>query len=140
MSEKALKACADYARLSAEIKCLTRAIGDALSRCRGIKGERPESFDFSEERVIYYDAENGDHSHLKEAFSFDIDEDQYSPSRVYKTDAEIRDYLLESCPYCLTAYEHIVRRKQARKQFGIVKRSISAMGRAENRRNARHAK
>lgn len=135
MSGKALKACADYARLSVEIKCRTKAIGDALSKCRGIKGERAEGYDFVEERVTYHDAEGGDTSHLKEAFAFDIDDSHpYVLERFYKDESEILEYLREACPYCLTAYEHIQARKAARKQFGIVKRSISAIGRAENRR------
>lgn len=135
MSGKALKACADYARLSVEIKCRTKAIGDALSKCRGIKGERAEGYDFVEERVTYHDTEGGDTSHLKEAFAFDIDDSHpYVPERFYKDESEILEYLREACPYCLTAYEHIQARKAARKQFGIVKRSISAIGRAENRR------
>ena len=35
---KAIKACADYARLSADIRCLTRAISDSLSGCLGVNG------------------------------------------------------------------------------------------------------
>ena len=135
MTDKALKVCADYAHLSTEIKFRTKAIGDALSKCRGIKGERAEGYDFVEERVTYHDAEGGDTSHLKEAFAFEIDDSHpYVPERVYKDESEILEYLREACPYCLTAYEHVQARKTARKQFGIVKRAIGNIGRAENKR------
>lgn len=138
MSGQALKACADYARLNAEIRSLTKMIGDALSYCRGVKGERQEGYDWADERVTYHDAEGGDHSHLKEAFTPEIYyHSPYAPERVYMSPSEIRGYLAEQkCLHCLTAYEAILARKAARKTFAGVKRAIGNIGRAENKRRA----
>lgn len=136
--QKALRACADYARLSAEVKRLTRVIGDSLDQCRGVKGERSAGWDFVAEVTTYHDTPE-DQSHLKEAFIFEIDDDNpYSPSRIYKSDSEIREYLSDEakCPHCMTAYEAIQARKAAKKALGGVKRAISMIGRVENARKA----
>lgn len=129
MSVKALKACADYARLNAEIRVLTNAIAEALSKCKGVKG----TFGVSEDGMQFGSAD--DQTHLKDAFTPDIvdsDSGYYGPQKVWLSESEIFDYLREQCPYCLTAYEHIKARKAARKRFGAVKRAIGAIGRAEN--------
>lgn len=125
MSGKALKACADYARINAEIKTLTKSIGNALRYCKGVRG----TCGVDEEGFQYGDP--NDQTHLKDAFSGDVDDDGH---RVWMTDAEIREYLYENCDCCLKAYELVLKRKAAKKSFGAVKRSIGLIGRAENTR------
>lgn len=110
MTDKALKACADYARLSAEIKRLRNEIGAHLIAClesKEAKGIRPID------------------TCLSEAYACEKDEDGR-----YFLDASEQDEILSKCIYCSAAHEAIQARKAARKQFGILKRSISAIGRA----------
>ncbi|MCA8018110.1 hypothetical protein [Burkholderia metallica] len=122
MSSKALKACADYARLNAEIKRLTSAIASALHYCKGVRG----TCGIGEDGMTYGD--HDDVTHLKSAFTPDKDDQGYA---VFMTDAEIREYLFENCDCCLKAYGFVLERKVAKKALGAVKRSIGAIGRAE---------
>lgn len=129
MSDKALKACADYARLNAEIRTLTKAIGDTLHYCKGVRSTRGVGED-----GMQYGAHD-DPTHLSEAFRPETEEDEWGGGhQVWMSDAEIREYLYENCPCCLKAYEFVLERKAAKKQLGIVKRAIGNIGRAENRR------
>jgi hypothetical protein len=127
MSDKALKACADYARLSVEIKRLTKSLGDSLSACPGVNGHLQfPSIGFSQEEVDRY---NADETHLKRAYASDTDEDGTS----WLSHSEKME-VLSACPHCMAAHEAIQARKAARKSLGAVKRAISLIGRAENRR------
>ena len=131
MSGIALKACADYARLNAEIRTLTKAIGDALHYCKGVRGTCGVGAD----GMKYGD--HDDPTHLSHAFESDIEEQEYGEGRrVWMEEAEIREYLYEQCACCLKAYEFVLERKAAKKQLGIVKRAIGNIGRAENKRRA----
>lgn len=125
------QACADYARLTAEIKRLTKAIGVALEQCKGVEGKRDEGFDFQRQVVTYHDGDK-DHSHLKEAFIPDVEEsDYYSEGHhVYMAESEIREYLGNDvkCVHCLSAFESVLSRKAAKRELGIVKRRIVAYG------------
>jgi len=127
MSGKALKACADYARLNAEIKELTKLISGALRYCKGVRG----TCGVAEDGMQY--GEHDDVTHLKDAFTPDKNDEGYA---LFMTDSEIREYLSENCACCLKAYEFVLERKAAKKSFGVVKRAISAIGRAENKRGA----
>jgi hypothetical protein len=124
MSEKALKACADYARLNAEIKRLTKAISDALNPCKGVRG----TCGIAADGMKY--GEHDDETHLKSAFTPDTTDDGYYPTKVWMNDSEIREYLHEHCACCLRAYELVLERKATKKAFGVAKRSIGAIGRA----------
>lgn len=129
MSNKALQACADYARLNAEIKTLTKAIGDALHYCKGVRGTCGVGAD-----GMKY-GEHDDDTHLKSAFTPEVVDDGWGEGRtVWMTDAEIREYLYENCACCLKAYEFVLERKASKKALGSVKRAIGTIGRAENRR------
>lgn len=129
MSEKALKACANYARLNSEIKQLTKSISEALRYCNGVRG----TCGIGEDGMQF--GEHDDPTHLKEAFRPETVDDGWGEGRqVWMTDTEIREYLFEHCACCLKAYEFVLERKAAKKALGIVRRSISAIGRAENRR------
>lgn len=135
MSGKALKACSDYARLSAEIKDLTKAIGDAFDGCPGENGKR-QSITLEDGRVIY--GGDDDVTHLKAAYTPETVGDYYSgPELKYMSEAAIREHLSGVCPACLAAHEAIQARKAARKSLGAVKRHITMLGRAENARNAK---
>lgn len=128
MSSKALKACADYARLNAEIKRLTTVIGEHIGKCPGVNGDLQPADDDG-----WYARANKDRTHLKEAYTPDVQ--GFPPERVFMEDADVLEYLAD-CPHCLAAHEAIQARKAARKQFAAVKRSIGAIGRAELAREA----
>jgi len=123
--QKALRACADYARLNAEIKTLTKAIASVLRYCKGVRG----TCGVGEDGMQY--GEHDDVTHLKSAFTPDtVDDGCDSPHQVWMTDFEIREYLFEHCACCLKAYELVLERKAAKKAFGVAKRSIGAIGRS----------
>lgn len=127
--QKALLACANYARLSAEIKRLTRVLSDALSACPGINGDlQLRGFGFSQDDVDRY---NADQTHLKSAYESDTDES----GRYFLSHSE-RAAILSECVHCQTAHNAIQQRKAARKSLGAAKRQITLIGRAENARNA----
>jgi hypothetical protein len=129
--QKALRACAEYARLGTEIRELTREIGNALSQCVGIKGQRDAYVDPSQGTI--YSDNDADHSHLKEVFTpyEDYNEHGYR-SKLWMDKDEIRYYLTEDepCAHCLRAYEAVIKRKASRRALGHAKRSISLIGRA----------
>lgn len=127
MSDKALKACADYARLNAEIKEITKLISGALRYCKGVRG----TCGVAEDGMQY--GEHDDVTHLKDAFTPDKNDEGYA---LFMTDSEIREYLYENCACCLKAYEFVLERKAAKKALGVTKRAIGAIGRAENKRGA----
>lgn len=110
--QKALKACADYARLTREIASLKTALGDHLGKCPGVR--TPEI---------------GDSTHLSVAYAPELSEsDYFEPYRVWKGDKQIRAYLA-ICPHCLAAHEAIQQRKAARRSLGAAKRQIGLIGR-----------
>jgi len=132
MSAKALQYCVEYARLSAEIKRLTKAIGEALDQCPGENGKR-HSTELEDGRIVYGGDE--DPTHLKAAYTPETVGDYYSgPEQEWLSDEQIREHLAGVCPSCLAAHDAIQRRKVARKSFGALKRSITATGRAELKR------
>jgi hypothetical protein len=120
--QKALKACADYARLTREIASLKTALGDHLGKCPGVEPEGEpchDDFDFAV----------GD-THLKIAYTphMSSGSDYYEPTEVWNNEAQIRAYLAV-CPHCLAAHEAIQARKAARRSLGAAKRQIGAIGR-----------
>lgn len=135
MSDKAVKACADYARLSAEIKNLTRVIGGAIDKCPGISGKRKYTQTFGASELLGSNGQpytvectdESDPTHLKEAYTPDVDEGYYDRSRVYMEEADLREFL-SACPHCLAAHEAIQQRKVARKSLGATKRWITKIG------------
>jgi hypothetical protein len=107
--QKALKACSDYARLSAEIKSLTFEIGAHLGAC----------LDFKEAKGVH-----PVETCLVEAYAHDEDDS----GRYFLTAAE-QDEILSKCVYCSAAHEAIQGRKAARKSLGAAKRVITMIGR-----------
>lgn len=119
--QKALKACADYARLTREIASLKTALGDHLGKCKGVE---PEDAPCHED----FDVAVGD-THLRVAYTPELSEsDYFEPYRVWKGDKQIRAYLA-ICPHCLAAHEAIQARKAARRSLGAAKRQIGLIGR-----------
>jgi hypothetical protein len=115
--QKALKACADYARLTREIALLKNAIGDHLFRCPGVEVE------VMEEGLPCATTE----PHLKKAYSGEV-VGEWEPYMRYFSDKEIREQLAV-CPHCLAAHEAIQARKAARRSLGSAKRQITILGR-----------
>lgn len=111
--QKALKACADYARLTREISSLKTALGDHLGKCTGVR--TPELGDSTHLSVAYRPEVVESDSHYEDAHN------------VFMTDAEIRAYLAV-CPHCLSAHEAIQARKVARRSLGATKRIIGMLG------------
>jgi hypothetical protein len=125
--QKALKACAEYARLSAEIKRMTRVLSDSLSACPGVNGNlQLPAFGFSQDAV---DRCNADQTHLKSAYESDCDDS----GRYFLTRTEQLE-ILAACAHCQAADQAIQARKAARKSLGAAKRQITLIGRAENGR------
>jgi hypothetical protein len=122
--QKALRACADYARLNAEIRLLTKSISDALHYCKGVHG----TCGIGDGGMKYGD--HDDPTHLSEAFRPDVEDDGWGAGQqVWMTDVEIREYLYENCACCLKAYEFVLERKAAKKALGAAKRAITMIGR-----------
>lgn len=119
--QKALKACADYARLSAEVKRLTVAIAVALAGCPRVEG-----------RLADLEFETGQAlegvTHVKNAYRGFIPDDAWEPYLRHYSAAELIEQL-SVCPHCLAAHEAIQRRKAARKSLGAAKRAITMIGR-----------
>lgn len=116
-AEKALVACAQYAKLNSEIKALSSLIGDCLGACLSAQ-------------IV---SGNGGkvESHLSTAYTFEYTEGdfEYSDGRRYLTEEEQLEVLAE-CPHCMTAHKAVQDRKKARKAFGAAKRSITKIGRS----------
>lgn len=107
--QKAVKACADYARLNAEIKHLTLEIGAHLGACLDDKEAK-------EVRPL--------ETCLVQAYAHEEDES----GRYFLTAAE-QNEILSKCIYCSAAHEAIQARKASRKSFAAVKRQIGLIGR-----------
>jgi len=121
MDAKLISAVVAYYHAQQSIKRLTHGIGESLRVCLDVQD--PPGSD-----VLIVD-------HLKNAYAMTRDESgdgQYGgvSEAYYVTGMPPEDYLAETCPYCLTAHKLIQERKEARKQFGIAKRRISALGRS----------
>jgi hypothetical protein len=121
--QKALKACGDYARLSAEIKRLTRLLSDSLAACPGVNGhlQLTANWPIDQADIDLYSA---DETHLKRAYAFDTDDS----GRYFLTHGEQLE-VLSACPHCLAAHNAIQQRKAARKSLGAAKRAITMIGR-----------
>lgn len=132
LGKRALDACIELVRLKGEIKALTAAISDALSQCPGVNGSLlPLDDNASMGAVMEWSRKvKDDSTHVKEAYSPDIGD---HGKGVWMSEKEIRDYLSEQCPHCLAAHEAIQKRREARKQLGIVSRKLTAAGRAATR-------
>lgn len=122
--DKALELVGKYARLTKQIKSLTLEIGTSLDRCKGIDGKRLEMDQW------------GCHIHQRDTDNKNRDKSThlwgwYQPEQNPDTDygLEWHDVTLgdhgAECCHCYTAHLAIQLRKQARKDLGIVKGTMS---------------
>lgn len=126
MADKYREACIEYAKRSADVRALSKKIGDALGDCSNsqlaaFNKDHPGSW------MIPVFAE-----HLKMAYAMDREHDGaggYEPYFVNHDD-DVIGYLTETCPHCLAAHLAIQERKAARKRLGIAKQRIGILGRA----------
>jgi hypothetical protein len=125
--QKALRACADYARLTHEIAELKRKVGNHLSKCPGMHGYLLTDSAYADNQTLA--KMNADCTHLKAAYTPEVESSPVDHWNVYMTDAEIREYLAV-CPHCLAAHEAVQARKAARRSLGATKRFIGMLGRA----------
>jgi hypothetical protein len=108
---KAVQACANYARHTAEIKKLSSAIH------QGLKGCRSKSHGDNGEKI----------THLSKALRESVTEDEAGERRrLY--DHEILKAIVR-CSHCSAAFNAIKARKSARRSLGQVKRFIGVIGR-----------
>lgn len=115
--EKALELVGKYARLNKSIAVKKKEIGRHLDRCNGLSGKRNDPF-FSRET----DAKNRETDlHLADWYTPTTGESWDSPH----WESITADEHGKECPHCYAAHLAIEERKQLRKEFGIVKRSIS---------------
>jgi hypothetical protein len=121
--QKALKACANYSRLTAEVKRLTRLLSDSLSGCPGVNGHLQLPVDRLFDQAAH-ESHNADETHLKRAYAAETDDD----GQYFLTHGEQME-VLSACPHCLAAHEAIQARKAARKSLGAAKRQIGLIGR-----------
>lgn len=124
--QKALRACADYARLNAEVRRLTREIGDCLAQCKG--AEVP--VDIKDGMSLIIGGASTTETHLKKLYRGVIVDGYFKPSIRYLNDKEIRERLMDECGHCLAAHHAIQMRKAARRSLGATKRFIGMLGRA----------
>lgn len=105
---KALAACVAYTRAQEAVRRLTERIGDCLSMCRGVKGEKT-LFAPAEETHLHVTYRN-----RKGAYEAGL--------------VEAPADLLDQCEYCARADKLIQERKAARQRLGSAKRAITRIG------------
>jgi hypothetical protein len=126
MSDRALAACREYVRWQNEIRRLSEDIGGNLNLCHL---QRNEDQAASSEALPLRAAVN--ETHLKIAYTPEINHDAIFPERDYLSPDEVVEYLTASgCKYCLQAHHLIQKRKVARQKFGAAKRWIARIGKA----------
>lgn len=121
MGAKLISAVVAYYHAQQSIKRLTQGIGESRGFC--LDAQAPPG-----SNCLIVD-------HLKNAYAMtrdESDDDEFwtRSEAYYVTGMPPEDYLAETCPYYLTAHKLIQARKEARKQFGIAKRRISALSRS----------
>lgn len=112
---RALDACRKYVAAGAEIKRLTKAIGDTLDKCPGTgrQAETEESFRPTHLREWYV------HGDRLGEWGF-----MGCGGPDYKAD-------FKACPHCVLADSLIQERKAARQTYGAAKRFIGKIGKAK---------
>lgn len=131
MTDKYRAACVEYVAAKDEIKRLGKAIGAAREDCQTAQAaqylrEHPEKGIFDATSAVKVD-------HLSLAYEMTADPEGYDFGSMYFVhhDGDVEEYLRGVCLHCLKAHQLVQSRKEARKRFGIAKRRISMLGRAE---------
>ncbi len=127
----AIKAVVRYELAARAVRELTWRIGNALRAC-DISGLANESEHPGQDTAALWTDDGKIKTHLWQAFKETTDSDYpYPPSRKLD-DGEISDYLAEQgCQHCAEAWRLVLERKAARSAFGVAKRAIRAIARAE---------
>jgi len=128
MKEKqALELVKLYALTNKAIKGTTNEIAQSLDNCQGISGKRKSNesayFEF-ESTESRFDSKGRDTDlHLTKWYTPEMGGDSYGPVAVYEY---ITDYDHGvQCKYCYEAHLLIQKRKELKKKFGIIKRTMS---------------
>lgn len=120
-AEKALDLVGKYARLTKSIKATTKEIGQHLDCCKGFSGKRLElrlSFDSDESQAV--DSKNRELDlHLHSWYTPELGEYGNAEWEYITEDHK------EICPHCYAAHLVVLKRKEMRKELGLVKRSMS---------------
>lgn len=128
MTDKYRDACAEYAKASAEVRRLGKAIGDAIRECY-ISQDAVWNKEHPDTWMRIPDAVD----HLKLAYAMEREQSDcgYGFQRYFANhDGDVEGYLAEKCPHCYAAHMAIQERKKARQRLGVAKRRIGALGRA----------
>lgn len=131
MTDKYRAACVEYVAAKDEIKRLGKAIGAALEACTSARADALFKSGNFRARFSAEAKAHDDGTHLKTAYSMAQDPDSYYGVFYEHHDGDVEEYLRGVCLHCLKAHQLIQERKAARKRFGIAKRRISMLGRAE---------
>lgn len=113
--QRALPACQDLVAATAEVKRLSRLIGESLSAC-------PMARD---------DAEcgpKGPITHLSLAYASETVDTDHGYGGTHKEWNS--QHLLDHCPHCLAAHNAIQERKVARKCLGAARRAVTMIGKS----------
>lgn len=125
IEQRAVEAVKAVAVTRAEVEQLTKAIGEALAKCPGVKGGLV--FVCEPGRMpLQKDPE--DITHLKQVYTPEVRDSEFG-GYDYMDDDEIHDYLGEECPHCLQAHQLVKQRRMARQQHGRAKATVTRLGR-----------
>lgn len=116
VEQRAVEAVKAVAVARAEVERLTKAIGEALEKCPGIKGGLASQKDLE------------DITHLKQAYTPEVRDSEFG-GYDYMDDDEITDFLGELCPHCLQAHQLVKQRRVARQKHGRAKATVTKLGR-----------
>ncbi|SDF80570.1 MULTISPECIES: hypothetical protein [unclassified Duganella] len=116
--QRALAACRELVAAGAEVKRLSKLIGEGIGNC-------PLLLDPAEY------GPKGPATHLSKAYAAEeIDNDHsYGTHKEWLSRAEVLEILSE-CPHCMAAHLAIQERKVARQRLGRARRAVSMIGRA----------
>jgi len=125
MTDKYKNACAEYAKANAEMRRLSRAIGDASYACHEVQAGKWE--EEHPGRLNMQDPVN----HLKMAYEMatgDSDCGHGYERYFVNHDNDVDGYLKDTCQHCYAAHLAIQERKKAKRAFGIAKRRVTILG------------
>jgi hypothetical protein len=114
--QRAVSACRELVAAKAEVKRLSRLIGEGLNACPMMKDP------------IEY-GPKGPITHLSMAYAAEEveNDDDWGPSTHKEWNNQ---HLLSDCPHCMAAHLAIQERKVARKRLGMARRAVTMIGRA----------
>lgn len=113
--QRALAACRELVAATAEVKRLSRLIGEGLSAC-------PMAHDDGE------CGPKGPITHLALAYASEMVENDHGHGGMHKEWNS--QHLLDGCTHCLAAHNAIQKRKVARKRLGAARRVVTMIGKS----------